>query len=143
MINKFAPDSLLSALSSRDFGRFAQCLSPSAQARLLLPRGLEVRSGREEIARRFEGWFASATEFEVLDTHREQVGPRSRLSWRFRMIRDGKTREVIEQVAFIDVGSDGISKIDLMCSGFLPEEELLPAGIGDACPIDGADGLAR
>ncbi len=143
MINKFAPDSFLSALSSRDFGRFAQSLSPSAQARFLLPRGPEERSGREEIARRFEGWFASATEFEVLDTHREQVGPRSRLDWRFRMMRDGKTREVIEQVAFIDVGPDGISKIDLMCSGFLSEEELVPAGIGDACPIDGADGHAQ
>jgi len=59
------------------------------------------------------------------------------------MIRDGKTREVIEQVAFIDVGPDGISKIDLMCSGFLPEEELLPAGIGEECPIDSADGYAQ
>jgi hypothetical protein len=143
MINKFAPDSFLSALSSRDFGRFAQCLSPSAQARLLLPRGPEVRSGREEIARRFEGWFASATEFEVLDTQREQVGPRSRLNWRFRMIRDGITREVIEQVAFIDVGPDGISKIDLMCSGFLPEEKPIAADVVDACPESHVDGLAR
>jgi len=142
MINKFAPDSFLSALSSRDFRRFAQCLSPSAQARLLLPRGPEVRSGREEIARRFEGWFANATEFDVLDTHRDQVGPRSRLNWRFRMIRDGKTREVIEQVAFVDVGPDGISKIDLVCSGFLPEEKPVAAGVIDSCPVTYVDGLA-
>jgi hypothetical protein len=142
MINKFAPDSFLSALSSRDFGRFAQSLSPSAEARLLLPRGPEVQSGRENIARRFEGWFATATEFEVLDTHREQVGPRNRLSWRFRMIREGKPRELVEQVAFIDVGPDGICKIDLMCSGFLPAD-LLPAGIGDECPIDGASSLTQ
>jgi hypothetical protein len=143
MNNKFAPDSFLSALSSRDFGRFAHCLSPSAHARLLLPRGLEERSGREEIARRFEGWFASATEFEVLDTHREQVGPRTRLDWRFRMIRDGKTREMLEQVAFIDVGPDGISKIDLMCSGFLPEEKLVAADVVEGCPVSHVDRLAR
>jgi hypothetical protein len=143
MNNKFAPDSFLSALSSRDFGRFAHCLSPSAHARLLLPRGPEERSGREEIARRFEGWFASATEFEVLDTHREQVGPRTRLDWRFRMIRDGKTREMLEQVAFIDVGPDGISKIDLMCSGFLPEEKLVAADVVEGCPVSHVDRLAR
>ena len=90
---------------------------------MLLPRGPEVRSGREEIARRIEGWFASATEFEVLDSNREQVGRRSRLNWRFRLSRDGQSREIIEQVAFVDVGPDGISGIDLVCSGFLPEGE--------------------
>jgi hypothetical protein len=81
-----------------------------------------VRSGREDIARRFEGWFAPATDFEVVDSHREVVGPRNRLNWRFRLIRDGQTREVIEQVAFVNVGPDGISEIDLLCSGFLREE---------------------
>src|SRR5439155_1221942 len=50
-----APDSFLSALSTRDFGLFAECLAPQAQARLLLPPGPEVRTGREEIARRFRG----------------------------------------------------------------------------------------
>lgn len=116
-------DVFLAALCLRDFGRLADCLAPSAQARMLLPRGPEVRSGREEIARRIEGWFASATEFEVLDSNREQVGRRSRLNWRFRLSRDGQSREIIEQVAFVDVGPDGISGIDLVCSGFLPEGE--------------------
>ena len=123
MKDQFAPDAFLSALSSRDFERFAECLAPSAQARLLLPRGPEVRSGREEIARRFEGWFATASDFEVLETHREQVGARSRINWRFRLRREGRPREVIEQVAFVDAGPEGVSEIDLVCSGFLPEEE--------------------
>src|ERR1700680_1105533 len=109
MPDQSAPDALLSALTVRDFGRFAECLAPSAQARLLLPRGPEVRSGREEIAQRFEGWFARATDFEVLDAHCEQVGPRNRLSWRLRLCRDGQTREIIEQLAFVDAGPDGIS----------------------------------
>src|SRR5712691_249019 len=95
MNDKFAPDAFLSALTSRDFGRFAQSLAPAAQARLLLARGPEVRSGREEIARRFEGWFANASDFEVLESNRESIGPRHRLNWRFRLSRDGQTREVI------------------------------------------------
>ena len=117
-----APDVFLSALSMRDFGRFAECLAPEVHARLLLPRGPEVRTGREEIARRFEGWFASASDFEVLDTQRAEIGLRTRLSWRLRMSRDGRSREVVEQVAFVDAEPDGISAIDLVCSGFQPEE---------------------
>jgi hypothetical protein len=117
-----APDAFLSALSMRDFGRFAECLTPEVHARLLLPRGPEVRTGREEIARRFEGWFAHASDFEVLDTQRAEIGLRTRLSWRLRMSRDGQSREVVEQVAFVDAAPDGISAIDLVCSGFQPAE---------------------
>jgi len=90
---------------------------------MLLPPGPEVRSGREEIARRFEGWFSRASDFEVLDTHCAQVGRRDRLSWRFRLSRDAGSREIIEQVAFVTVGPDGIYEIDLLCSGFLSEED--------------------
>jgi hypothetical protein len=124
-MNESAPDAFLSALSARDFGRFAASLAPEAQARMLLPRGPEVRSGREEIARRFEGWFGSASDFEVLDTQRAQIGLRTRLSWRLRMSRDGKSYEVVEQVAFVDVETDGISAIDLVCSGFQQDKGLV------------------
>jgi len=128
-----APDAFLSALLTRDFGRFAECLAPAAQARMLLPRGPEVRSGPEEIARRFEGWFARTSDFVVLDSHLVQVGPRNRLSWRFRLSRDGLSHEVIEQVAFVSVGPEGISEIDLLCSGFHQEADAVAS-----CPVDAA-----
>jgi hypothetical protein len=124
-MHESAPDAFLSALSARDFGRFAESLASEAQARMLLPRGPEVRSGREAIARRFEGWFSRASDFEVLDSHRVHVGCRDRLSWRFRLTRDGQSREVIEQVAFVNAGPNGIYEIDLLCSGFLREEEVV------------------
>ena len=120
MMTHTVPGHFLSALSSRDFDRFAECLAPTVQARFFLPRGPEVRSGRDEIARRIEGWFASATDFEVIDIGCAQVGPRNRLNWRFRLSRDGHTREIIEQVAVVDVGSEGVTQIDMLCSGFLP-----------------------
>ena len=113
------PDAFLTALSVRDFSRLAECLRPSAQARMLLPRGPEVRSGRDEIARRIEGWFAAGSDFTVLETGHEMVGRRHRLSWRFRMSRGDQGPETVEQVAFMDVAPDGISQIDLLCSGFL------------------------
>jgi hypothetical protein len=67
---------------------------------MLLPRGPEVRSGRDEIAQRFEGWFSHASDWQVLETRLESIGHRNRLSWRFRMSRNGGSKEVIEQVAF-------------------------------------------
>ena len=126
------PDTFLSALSTRDFARLSNCFAPAAQARLLLPRGPEVSSGRVEITRRIEGWFAEASDFEVLETGHEQVGHRHRLTWRFRLRRNGGSPEVIEQVAFADVTPDGIGAIDLMCSGFLREIELPRAASGSA-----------
>jgi SnoaL-like domain len=117
------PDAFLVAISSRDFGGLAECLAPSAEARMLLPRGPEVRSGRDEIARRFEGWFAAGSDFSVLGTRHEAVGLRHRLTWRFRMSRNHQAPEIVEQVAFVDVGPDGINQIDLLCSGFLHEAE--------------------
>jgi len=137
-MHESAPDAFLSALSARDFGRFADCLAPDAQARMLLPPGPEVRSGREEIARRFEGWFSRASDFEVLDSHRVQVGLRNRLSWRFRMSRGGQPREIIEQVAFVKAGPGGIYEIDLLCSGFMREEEGLASCAVDSATTRGA-----
>ncbi|HEY8674272.1 MAG TPA: sulfurtransferase TusA family protein [Candidatus Dormibacteraeota bacterium] len=143
MNDQSAADAFLSAISARDFGRLAACLAPSAQARMLLPRGPEVRSGRDEIAQRLEGWFAPATEFEVLDTGSTPVGSRTRLNWRFRLSRDGETREVIEQVAFVAEGPDGISEIALLCSGFLKEEEPGASCVFDAGSMGCGDGLAQ
>jgi TusA-related sulfurtransferase len=143
MFEQSAPDALLAALSSRDFAAFARCLAPTAQARLALPRGPEVQSGRDDIARRFEGWFAGATDFEVLDTECEPVGPRYRLSWRFRLSRDGLSREVIEQVAFVDHGPGGITEINLLCSGFLPDQQPAQPNVFDAGALGCGDGLAK
>jgi hypothetical protein len=55
MIDQTTPAVFLAALSLRDFERFADCLAPSAEARMLLPRGPEVRSERNEIVRRYRG----------------------------------------------------------------------------------------
>jgi hypothetical protein len=38
------------------------------------------------------------------------------------MSRNGQAPEIVEQVAFVDVGLDGISQIDLLCSGFMADE---------------------
>ena len=126
------PDAFLSAISARDFGRLADCLVPSAQARLLLPRGPEVQSGREDIARRFQGWFAAGSDFSVLATSHEPVGRRHRLTWRLRMCRNLQAPEIVEQIAFVDIGPNGITDIDLLCSGFMADEAVASSAISGA-----------
>jgi tRNA 2-thiouridine synthesizing protein A/cysteine desulfurase len=137
-------DSFLEALTSRDFERLAICLAPAAQARLLLPRGAEDLAGRQQISGRLEKWFGSATEFQVVTCGHDEIGARQRASWRFRLVRDGQSWELIEQTAFIDLGPDGIQRIDLLCSGFIREAK--PEGaqvIFDAGDMGCADGLAQ
>jgi hypothetical protein len=65
--------------------------------------------------------FGGASSFTVLSTVNERVGERSLLQWRFRSCRDGRSTEIIEQVAFADVGPAGIYRLHLLCSGFLPD----------------------
>jgi hypothetical protein len=70
-------------------------------------------------------WFGGAADFELVDAAVGQVGGRLHLSWRVRVrpapfgIGDGW--HVIEQQAYVDAG-DTIGSLDLLCSGFHPEE---------------------
>ena len=138
-------DRFLEALTRRDFERLAPCLAPAAQAHLLLPRGAEDVAGREQISGRMEKWFGSASEFQVVACSHDEIGGRQRASWRFRLVRDGRSWELIEQTAFIDLGPDGMQRIDLLCSGFIPEAT--PEGaheyVFDAGEMGCADGLAQ
>jgi TusA-related sulfurtransferase len=143
-----APERFLEALTDRDFIRLAGSLAPEVNMRLLLPRGPEQRSGRSEVAARLEGWFATAPRFEVGSTDHSIIGSRHRLSWRFRLVRQGDGSggpwEVIEQVAFCDEGPEGIERLDLLCSGFHAEAERSsgPVHVLDAGDMGCADGLA-
>ena len=102
-----------------------------------------MRTGRDEIARRFEGWFAPASAFDVLDSSNEPIGTRRRLSWRFRVVRDSRTPEFIEQLAFVDVAPEGIVEIDMLCSGFLQVEQPDRPKLFDAHSMGCGDGLAQ
>ncbi len=113
----------LDRLTARDFEQLALTMAPDAVFRMLLPRGPDDAAGAEAIARRFEGWFGGAASLSVLSAASEQVGRRRLLRWRLRLSRDGRSTEVIEQVAFVDEGSEGISRIDMLCSGFMREVE--------------------
>jgi len=133
------------SLVARDFGRMRKALASDAQARFLLPRGLEEYSGAHAITQRVESWFGSAAEFELTSTSEAAIGLRQRRSWSFDVVREPGRREVIEQVAFFDVGAGGIERLDLVCSGFQPVPGAVASGthVFDAGAMGCADGLAQ
>jgi TusA-related sulfurtransferase len=135
----------LELLAARDFERLAATLASDAHARFLLPYGLEEDAGRDAIVRRIASWFASASVFDLTSSSAETVGLLQRLSWRFSVVRDGRSREVIEQLAYLDLGLQGIEQIDLLCSGFQMEPSVTagPTQVFDAGDMGCADGLAQ
>ncbi|HEY6924635.1 MAG TPA: hypothetical protein VI653_14275 [Steroidobacteraceae bacterium] len=136
-----APEEFVKLLAARDFDRLAGTLAEDAEGRLLLPYGLEEPKGRGPIVAHFKRWFGGASRFELAFSNEETVGGRQRMTWRFNVERDGR-REVIEQLVYVNLGPNGIRKIDLLCSGFQQE----PANAVkqfDAGAMGCADGLAQ
>ncbi|MHB1067841.1 MAG: nuclear transport factor 2 family protein [Candidatus Nanopelagicales bacterium] len=114
---------LLEALAARDFERMADCFTPAATMRALIPPGLSECEGAPQIVDSIRGWFGGAEEFEVLDGTVGEVGGRVHVSWRLRMRPTpwgDDSWHVIEQQAYLRAGKR-IDSIDLLCSGFQPD----------------------
>jgi TusA-related sulfurtransferase len=134
----------LELLAARDFDRLAASLASDAHARFLLPHGLEEYDGRDAIVGRIRSWFESASVFDLAASTEDEIGMRQRISWRFNVVRDG-SRQVIEQLVYLDLGPQGIERIDLLCSGFQakPGGAAGPTQVFDAGDMGCADGLAQ
>ncbi len=134
----------LELLAARDFDGLAASLASDAHARFLLPHGLEEYDGGDAIVARIRTWFGSATAFDLTSSTEDEVGVRHRISWRFSVVRDG-SQQVIEQLVYLDLGPQGVGRIDLLCSGFQaePRVDAGPTPIFDAGDMGCADGLAQ
>lgn len=115
---------LLGSLETRDFAGLEAAFAPGAHARFLLPPGAEEHASASAIRQRMSSWFSPAMHYEMLACGDDPIGPRRRLTWSLRVRWDGADDpyQVINQVAFVDVGPQGIERIDLLCSGFLEEQ---------------------
>ena len=116
---------LLEALAARDFTRMADCFEPPATMRALLPLGLSEFQGEAQVADNLRSWFGGAEEFEVLDGTVGEVGGRLHVAWRLRIRPTpwgDHARHVIGQQAYLQAG-ERIDTIDLLCSGFQPDNQ--------------------
>jgi TusA-related sulfurtransferase len=144
-INGTSSQKFFELLAARDFGRLTDTLAIDARARFLLPHGLEEYAGRDAIVARIKSWFGSASTFELTSSSEDAVGLRHRLIWRFNVVRAGGSREVIEQLVYMDLGPGAIERIDLLCSGFQIEPGVAKSTtqVFEAGAMGCADGLAQ
>jgi SnoaL-like domain len=113
---------LVTALAQRDFPRFTDTLTPDLRMRALIPPGPFEVSGAEAAAAKFASWFADAEEFELLRSGSDTVADRLHVFYRLRVTKPGHSRKIVEQHLLCAVDDDRINALDLVCTGFRPDE---------------------
>lgn len=108
------------ALSDRSWSSLQGLFHPSVRFRALLPPGLCEASGSIETSGHFQQWFGKADALELMDCAVEPLLDKVRIAYRLRVHKD--RWYWIEQQAFCVVTADRIEKMDLLCSGFRPEQ---------------------
>lgn len=113
---------LLDALTRRDFAGIGACLDEQVRFRALVPPGLIELDNAADVVARFTTWFGGEDTFEVLDASVGQVGSKLYARWTVRMTPVGApaSARVAEQHVYTR-GQDRIESLDLLCSGFHPE----------------------
>jgi hypothetical protein len=115
-------EAFLEALANRDFEALRACLQQDVSFRALVPSGIRQATEASGTANRLRLWFGEADRFEMLRSEIGQVADRLSITYRLRL-HDPDGWQVIEQRLYCNVGDDGrISKFDLLCSGFLPDD---------------------
>ncbi len=113
------------AIAAQDFGLLAATLEDDIVMRALLPRGFVEYTGAAEVTAAFTGWFGDVEAFELVDATIGDIAGRTLLRWRARVIKPAKGEGwlLIEQQALADVGEvRRIGQLDLLCSGYRPEQ---------------------
>lgn len=114
-------DAWIDALSRQDFDRLESLFTPGGQFRALVPGEPVVVAGAREAVACFRRWFGDKTDFELLDAHSELLVDRVGLRYRAR-VRRQEWSYLLEHVLWGDLDQDRFAMVDLVCSGFRPEE---------------------
>jgi hypothetical protein len=114
--------SLVAALAGRDFLRLAATLTPNVRMRALIPPGLVELSGADAAAAKFSSWFGDAEEFELMRSGSDAVADRLHVFYRLRVTRPGSAPKIVEQHLLCTFEGTRISSLDLVCTGFRPDD---------------------
>jgi hypothetical protein len=113
---------LITALAQRDFPRLANTLTPEVRMRALIPPGPIEVSGAEAAAAKFASWFADAEELELIRSGSDTVADRLHIFYRLRVKKPGDLRKIVEQHLLCAFDDGRITALDLVCSGFRPDD---------------------
>jgi hypothetical protein len=114
-------NALVAALAERDFPRLADMLTSDVHMRALIPPGLVELSGAEDAAAKFSSWFGNAEAVEVIRSGSETVADRMHVFYRLRVKKPGDVPKLVEQHLLCAFDRDRINALDLVCTGFRPD----------------------
>jgi hypothetical protein len=122
----------LAAVLDRDERRLFAHLQPDVWFRALLVREVIEHHDAVSTVAVFRGWFLEAPDVEVLEVTTAPALSRVHLRYRVRLrpAWDPEVWHVIEQAGYARVRDGAISRLDLTCTGFVPEPMLATAAVG-------------
>jgi hypothetical protein len=118
-----AGKTLIAALAARDFSRLADSLTPDVRMRALIPPGVVELSGAEAATAKFASWFGDAEELELILSGSDAFADRLHVFYRLRVTKPGNVPKLVEQHLLCAFDGHRIDGLDLVCTGFRPDEE--------------------
>jgi hypothetical protein len=118
---------VVAALATCDYPRLAGTLAADVRMRALIPPGPIEVAGAEAVAAKLTAWFGDMEELELVRSGCDAVADRLHVFYRLRVKRRGDAWKLVEQHLLCAFRDDGITAIDLVCSGFRPDDELTPS----------------
>lgn len=116
----------LAAVVTRDERSLRALLAPDIWSRAMVVREVLERHDAENTIALFHGWFGTAHTVQVLWTTTYPVATREAVAYRLRLLPEWAPDvwHVIEQTGYLRVQQGRIRRLDLVCTGFVPEWEL-------------------
>lgn len=118
----------LRAVVTCDDRRLRELLDDAVWLRAMLVREVVERHDADEAVAMFAGWFGTALEVRVLRSTTTSVATREAVTYRLRLRPHWAPDvwHVIEQTGYLRVQDGRIRRLDLVCTGFVPEPDLPP-----------------
>jgi len=112
---------VVASLATCDRPRLASTLAADVRMRALIPPGPIEVAGAEAVAAKLTAWFGDSEQLLVVRSGSEVVADRLHIFYQLRVKRRGDAWKVVEQHLLCALADDGITAIDLVCSGFRPD----------------------
>jgi TusA-related sulfurtransferase len=133
------------ALARHDFDALGAVFDPAVQFRALTPGELVNVGNAAEAVACFQRWFGDKTDIEVVDEQAVMLVDRTCVRYVVRVRKNGQPY-LIEQSLCGDLEDGKFTTLDLLCSGFRPEEVVAvdeATHIFDAGDLGCGSGLPR
>ena len=114
---------LLTAIVQCDAAALRRLLSPDVWFRAMILHDVLERHDAEATIEVFQGWFDHPLELEVLALDTSSVTTRDRVRYlvRLRPTWAPDVWHVIEQSGYARIADGRVRRLDLVCTGFVPE----------------------